>query len=244
MGTSATGPTGPTAPTLGSASGSDVANMARTQALPGASMPSQPPAMQTGPNSWVPVAPSSAPSAMTSRPSGSYLPPYVDGPPVTQPSSISVSQSAVPGSDSSTKPVLAALAGVTVGLVLLGGALYLKQKPPAGPTASTGVVTTAPTGAGPQAPPGTGAESPPTTPGATVIRGPMPTTAAGTPTAMTPTPIVPGPVTPVAPTTAKPRIVKPSASPASAPKPAADDCNPDFTIGADGVKRFKPQCLK
>jgi serine/threonine-protein kinase len=235
--------------------GGDV-NLARTLALPSAGGSVSAPAMQTGP-SGLPLAPRSASSA-------SFLPPYVDGPPVTQPSGISVSQTSFPGSDatdSRAKPVLAALAGMTVGLLLLGGAVYLKTRPPTAsqvqPRGDAPPSATVQVGG-----PAAGDPSGPTWP----APGEASSSGAATATAGTGMPVLPGVYTtggglapPPSETTQAPQTPKPAprppvgkplkppptaaTPPTQPPKPPVDDCNPNFTMGADGVKRFKPQCL-
>ncbi len=220
-----TGPLGMTGQTPATVTGPSGQDLARTLA-----MPSAPP-----PNMMIPGAPRTGATA-----SSPFLPPYVDGPPVTQPSSISVSQSHMPTglhpeAEPKTRSFLAALAGVVVGIMLLVGALYFKRT--SAPATRTGVTpepTTsqvAPVVSAPQPEPEPTPELAPTPPIAT------------TPPSAPPAGTAP-PHPPVVPTTKPNPRPRPQPQPQPQPKPPADDCNPDFTIGADGVKRFKPQCFK
>jgi serine/threonine protein kinase len=217
------------------AHGPSPTDLGRTLALPSGGGSVSAPPMQTGP-SGMPLAPRSS--------TATFLPPYVDGPPVTQPSSISVSQTSFPGTDakdSKAKPVLAAVAGILVGLLVLGGAVYLKTRPttdspprgdapPLAPVQVGGPEASS-SGAAP-ATPGTGMQG---LPGVYTTSGglaPPPSETTQPPPKPAPRPSVGKPLKPPTTTTTAPP-----------PKPPVDDCNPNFTMGADGVKRFKPQCL-
>ncbi len=210
--------------------GSDAMNLARTLAMPSA--------MASG----VPGAPASGTPARHSSP---FLPPYAD-PPVTQPSSISVShRTQAPGEPGAkARPYLAAVAGIMVGATLLTGVLYVVKRTSRINTTVPPVAVDIPgtvqsTGVSPAIPPTMTAQPgvavPGTTqPGVAIAPHPPVATPPAWPTAQQPPPQV---------------LPKPKQPPRPPQKPVApatpvDDCNPDFTIGADGVKRFKPQCLK
>ena len=74
----------------------------------------------------------------------------------------------------------------------------------------------------------------------------------------TPSPMAPAPAVITAPVVTPPPVPKepepepvvvtpppkPATKPPSSVRPAADACNPPFTIGANGVKQFKVECLK
>jgi serine/threonine-protein kinase len=182
-------------------------------------------------------------SAASSRSSVSYVP-HVDGPPVTQPSSISVS-SPTPGLESRGKggqrAIVALASGMLLGLVLLAsGLLYMKHR-----AAAADALVVGPTG---------------TSSGPTGLveadAGPLAVTTATTTTATAtasaePEPTATATATAAATTTATAKKaaigtgvkkVAPPPPPPPPPTPAAD-CNPGYWFDAQGVKHYKPQCL-
>ncbi len=190
-----------------------------------------------------------APSSRASLPgSGPLLPmpsyPHLEGPPVTQPSSISVSTGSVgrpPASDGSNKrTAIAALVGVMLGGSVLATALVYQhmRKPTVAETPPTGFVEAS---SGPTVttitPPSTATpvESPPTTPPTTILIGDDPAQDAGAAVVAhtTPGPKGPGPRVKPAPT---PKPSEPA-------KPPAEDCTTPFWFDSAGVKHYKQACL-
>ncbi len=152
-----------------------------------------------------------------------------EGPPVTQPSSISVATGAQgqpygAQPPSSRVPIAAAL-GILLGLSVLGGAFAWKtthEPPPASAPAAAEPSDVAPQ---PPAPLATNA----TAPVVVVVED------ASAPA----TPAVAAVIDAAAPKPAAP-VRRPAAT---KPAPAADDCATPYWYDAQGVKRYKPACL-
>jgi hypothetical protein len=138
--------------------------------------------------------------------------------------------------------VVAVVAGMALGAIVLGGGVafkYLKSAIPATQTINASDPAGVPSSAAPtgsttgahEADAGTHEEpAPPSTATATAIAPPPATTtaaAAATPTGRRPPIAQPQPQTP------KTAAVK---------LPPAPDCNPPFTF-VDGIKKYKPECL-
>jgi hypothetical protein len=214
-------------PRSGSGSGSGSASNALGQARPSTRHPT----------SLIPTPTPSYPAIMHG---------HVDGPPVTQPSSISVSTGSMgrqsPSTDGGKRTAAAAAIGVFLGMSVLGTWLFMhnKQKQTANQGDSTGLVDPSPTG---------------------------PTEVPTTPTmTATPTPTVPiiisGPVVeyddagalaahPVQVKNTPTSTPHPKANPTPKPIPSAtsqnnntqEDCSTPFWFDAAGVKLYKPHCL-
>jgi hypothetical protein len=194
-------------------------------------------------------------STVALNPSLGYQP---EGPPVTQPSSISVSTGtygAREGPNGGRRTAAAAIIGVLRGVCVLASALvvtYTRNRGTA-PSANQGVASAEPAatlGVAPATAPTTGTTAPPGSvveadAGAVVAAGPIggatadPGAQAAAGTSVT---------TPVAKPTSSPRpqtntkrdpAPKPTAAPANDP----NDCTTPYWYDAQGVKRYKPQCL-
>jgi serine/threonine-protein kinase len=180
----------------------------------------------------------------------SYFGP-IDGPPVTQPSSISVA-SGTHSRQHEERPggrrtAVAALVGVMLGASVLATALvYRHTQQGKGKT----VTTTAESSEVPALPPAVPAASSVATP---LIEG-----ADGGVATADPTPVVVQPTTPTTPVApVRPRPAPRPQAPPTAPKPpptpdvktgaaaaaAAADCSTPVWFDAQGVKHYKPQCL-
>lgn len=238
---------------------------------------------QQFPSTTVPVATQSGPATRNDRPQGmnpsqtlamsggppvpppsysSY--PTLDGPPVTQPSSISVASGShgrypEPRRNGGRRTAVAALIGVLLGASVLGSALIYRQsqhskkaiagEPSALPTTQPGPDTNAPPIGATNAPTAnvapTGAGDPRVTTGTNndiADAGPV---AIAEPSA--PAPTAPAPTTKPVKTssgTRPPAPVKPTPTAVPAPpSPGPNDCATPYWFDAQGVKRYKPQCL-
>ncbi len=178
------------------------------------------------------------------QPHRPMVPSLIEGPPVTQPSSISVASHAqlkpYDGErHSGNRTAIAAVAGVLLGASVLASALVYRNMQSKGKLGSPVVATGEPTAA--SAVPAT-----PVTPLPAAVEaadaGAVATTTDPT------TPVTPSSATPKATSTAKqprpPVFVKPAAvaEPKAAPTVSAD-CTTPVWFDAQGVKHYKPQCL-
>jgi serine/threonine-protein kinase len=175
-----------------------------------------------------------APSSSSSR----YVA-TMDGPPVTQPSSISVS-TATPRDPGGSRRALAAFIGVLVGVLLLAGGVvgvkYLRQ-----PTAA-GVVDPALSAAAPGTASGSVASD---TPDAAVGQADPPPTQP--PVEPTSKPTATATAVSQKPPAGKPpkqqQVIPKTIQTVTQPPPSGDDCNPPYWYDAQGVKHYKPNCL-
>ncbi|MBX3222785.1 MAG: protein kinase [Labilithrix sp.] len=187
-----------------------------------------------------PSGPPSAPTLGPTRhgaptPYPSYPGPF-DGPPVTQPSSISVSSpmGTAHHDPGNRRGVVAALVGIMLGASVLASALVYRnakqtaaatQADPSDPSAVVAEQT------GTTTPPVATAVAPPTAP-LTVTAPVVEIADAGAPSA---------------PVKAAAGAGRPKSGGAKAPVPTAappvDDCTPPYWFDSSGVKKYKPQCL-
>ena len=171
-------------------------------------------------------------------PTGVVVPhsyPMLDGPPVTQPSSISVSTGSFSGPpmESGRKTAAAAIIGLLLGAGVLASALVYRQSTRRTPAASDTTLGDPTAVAQP-----TTATPPPIplpSPAATDEPEPAPKATAATPT------------TTAAPVVKSPRTTPKPAPPPTADKPTAspsnDDCSTPYWYDSSGVKHYKAHCL-
>ena len=196
----------------------------------------------------MPPAPSSGRQMQLRMPSSGRYPMAVEGPPVTQPSSISVTSQSLHGQqerNNGTRNAIAAMIGVFIGATLLGGALWWNHRQAAAPVgdellASPSSTTSALPAIASSLPEPD--RTPLAEPTASVIvirdQGELPDVVdAGAPVAVKPTP---NSGSKGSPNNGNKGGYRP---PAPAPAPAADkDCSIPFYFDK-GVKYYKPQCL-
>ena len=181
------------------------------------------------------------------QPQRSMVPALVDGPPVTQPSSISVaSHSQLRPHDAErhggNRTAVAAIAGVLLGASVLASALVYRTMQSKGKLGSPVVATAEPTAA----------SAVPATPAAPLPAALEATDAGAVATTPEPTTPVTAPyATPKPASTAKPPRPPPTgagvrppavAEPKAVPTVSAD-CTTPVWFDAQGVKHYKPQCL-
>ena len=203
------------------------------QSSPDLVRPSQP---QLG--STVHMGPQTGMHMHLQMPPANRYPMAIDGPPVTQPSSISVSSHSqiAQEKNNGTRNAIAAMIGVFIGATVLGGALWWNHRQASQPLDD-------------QTPAPTFSNVPPP---------PVPQTSADRPVAPPPSSSVvlelEAPDAGGKSITTKPVIVnnkptgpvKPYVPPAPAPAPAPNnnaDCATPYWYDAAGVKHYKPQCL-
>ena len=157
-----------------------------------------------------------------------------EGPPITQPSSISVATGTGSRPNDTRKTALIVFAGIMLSSsVLVSGLVYRQasKKAAADVQQPTGFVQTTD-----EADAGTVVTKEPTT---TI------TTAASVSPSVPPPPQAtpPKPIVTSRPAQAAATIKKPTPTPPPPPQPDAVDCNPPYWYDASGVKHYKPQCL-
>jgi hypothetical protein len=189
---------------------------------------------------------------MLQMPPAHRYPMAVEGPPVTQPSSISVTSQSQAGQEKNngTRNAIAAMIGVFIGATVLGGALWWNHRQStlgAGDEAAGG----GPTGSASSQPAPSftvaseqSAHPAPTNSSPVINLGTVDigeeTRDAGAPSK--PTPVKPsggtknGGVKPFTPPS-------PAPAPAPSPKGADAECATPYWYDAAGVKHYKPQCL-
>jgi serine/threonine-protein kinase len=169
-------------------------------------------------------------------PNGHRYPMAIEGPPVTQPSSISVASQSMAHHEPSRGPrnAIAAMIGVFLGATVLGGALWWSHRQARTLDA--------------QAPlPAATLSAPPPQPSNSVPAPAPPPTAdaveevkdAGAPKPPLKTVSAPAPRPPSGGRPASP----PAPQPAPPPAPKQDECATPYWYDASGVKHYKPQCL-
>jgi hypothetical protein len=175
-------------------------------------------------------------------------PPYYDGPPVTQPSSISVSTAGIGHDNGSRRTAVAAIIGVLIGICFLTTALiYRTSRKSAspdgvaeGPTASvTGEPSPPLTNATPFTPPPTAQPQP-------VVMNPPPVPAPvveAVPDAGIQQPVVQRSSPQITPPRPGPAPKQPTTAPPGTPKTGGEDCSTPYWYDASGVKHYKQQCL-
>ncbi|MBX3190681.1 MAG: protein kinase [Labilithrix sp.] len=180
-------------------------------------------------------ASSHAPAAPTSQPvARSSVPLPLEGPPYTQPSSISVSTGThgTRRADGERRTVVAALVGVLLGASVLATALVWR-------TSRDRTVADDPPSPASETPAETSPAPPAIADAGLVAVEPAPAVASSPP--VTAAPVASPP--PTKPSKPGARTPKTPASPAAAPATPTDSCEPPFWYDATGVKRYKPQCL-
>ena len=210
-------------------------SMRPMQGAPTARQGSMPPTQ----GALTPPQGSFGPERTTGRPTGPSLPPFmpyggpIDGPPVTQPSSISVS---TPGSmtrahdASARRTMLAVLLGVMIGASVLAAALVFRY-------------AKRPTTAVAPPPDPTFATEPSGSPSA-VTSAPVPSsTATAAPVEEVEAVIDAGAVHATA-TPKAPSVTRGTKSGAKSTPSAVDDCSTPYWYDAQNVKHYKEHCLK
>jgi serine/threonine protein kinase len=144
--------------------------------------------------------------------------------------------SSTPGGPASTKPrtKLVAAVGFGAGTLLAVGAFVMTrhgETPPPAPAAAASTIVEGPSAPAPPV------SSPSVAPPATVAPT-TPTTSTATTSARQP-----AAKAPAAAAVPRPSAAPRAALPPAAPAPAARNCNPPFSVDADGIKHAKPECL-
>jgi serine/threonine-protein kinase len=189
-----------------------------------ATLPVEPPAFSPLPPH--PSVPGVAPAARVA-----FAPPYVEGPPITQPSSMSVSTGAHPADLEPRRgrnAALSAILGLLLGAAVVAGALLWRRSSAADAEPAPTAIAVA--GAASAAPPSSAepALSEGGAPAPLVLVGPS---------------FEAEPVDAAASAPKRPGAARPRAPAVRAPAAAADDCTTPYWYDASGVKHYKPQCL-
>jgi serine/threonine-protein kinase len=185
--------------------------------------------------STMPLSQQNAMQMQLPMPHAHHYPMAIEGPPVTQPSSISVSSHSMAQHEPSRGPrnAIAAMIGVFLGAAVLGGALWWNHRR----------ATVLPLAAEPSAAAATLAAPPPPPSSSAVVVAPPPTAE------MVEEAHDAGPSKPPVKTVTNPSPKPPSGGRAAAPPPAPqpatkpDECATPYWYDASGVKHYKPQCL-
>ncbi|MFO0738714.1 MAG: serine/threonine-protein kinase [Labilithrix sp.] len=205
------------------------------------------------------VGPGTGMNMKLQMPASGRYPMAIEGPPVTQPSSISVtsqSASSQQEKNNGTRNAIAAMIGVFIGATVLGGALWWNHRQ-AGPVAEDPTLPAPSASLAAPAPIVTTADPVHATPPGSSTLPPRDqgeiadVVDAGSPKTPKPNPIEPEKRIANGGRPSTPGPLKPPAPPpAPAPQPnnnnssANSDCATPYWYDAQGVKHYKPQCLQ